>query len=430
MAHDVPAAGRGVGSSGFVSAVVVVSCLLGRAAAAEPQDRQAFAVELAAVGDWQTAFHERTATPAGDLLEVAGFDMTRPAVVAVEPVEPGVLLDVALYKLGEREPVRRGEPDAEGAVLLAFRTYDEVGIEVRASRPTPYRLAVLLAPPVKKTAPSPFVAPPRTGGSLAAALPWVIAAGVLVALASMAVLVGWLLWRRASGAAAAVVALAVAASLGLVSPPRIHAQGYRPPSQPVLDAGQAVLFEKNLKKQEEFLKKYENLYSKSLTLLQSLQKLAELSPKDLAYEPQLAPPGMPKVPLACAVDPECRSCYAPAYEELSAVRGKLENNRIVLANFTRRMDAIDAAASGLGGMHYGLGIVALKHRAEWNAQRNQIGGQYDQRYGALLGELQAALRKIEACEAKTYGTPAWYERFGYMYYEFMAARYRRTGGGL
>ena len=136
---------------------------------------------------------------------------------------------------------------------------------------------------------------------------------------------------------------------------------------------------------------------------------------------------MPRVPAACAVDPRCSACFAPAYGNLSVVRGKLENNRIVLANYTRRMNAIDDAGRGLGSMHGGLGIVYMQNKVEWDQQRRHIAGIYDERYTALLTDLQAALRGIEACEQAYGNTPGWYDRFGFMYYEFMAARYKRTG---
>lgn len=213
--------------------------------------------------------------------------------------------------------------------------------------------------------------------------------------------------------------------------------------------------------------RYAGLLNKVVNLVGSLQRVVELSKRDLDYEPDYAPPGMPQVPSACgylastaaveemesdvhrttrrqeavrrekAADSQrqrleakrdaCKACFTPAYAQLNAVRKKLENNRIVLANYTRVMNAIDDAGRGLGGMHGGLGIVYMQRKVEWDQQRQQIAGIYDQRYVALLAELQAALRKIEACEGSVNALESWYDRFGFMYYEFMAARYRRTG---
>ena len=43
-----------------------------------------------------------------------------------------------------------------------------------------------------------------------------------------------------------------------------------------------------------------------------------------------------------------------------------------------------------------------------------------------MAKLEAALRQIAECEERVYGEKRWYDRWGFMYYEFMAARYQRA----
>lgn len=414
--------GPGVaGVAGLVGAAAVMLTLPGLigadvAAASSSQPKEPYLVALQPVAGGHAAFHERTAGPEGDSLVVKDLDMTRPVVIGLEPTEPDGRLEVALYKMGEREPVRRGEPDADGTVLFAFRTYDEVAIEVKAARPTSYRIAVLVGPPMEPEMPSPFVAPsssPAVGGRAGR---WVALGGGALG----AFVIGLLAWarRRHPGpvASAVLIATLVAGQVTVSG-----AEGS--------DRGPAEWLErmKQLEAYQKEILKYKGLLDKAGTLLGALDKLKELSTRDLDYEPDYAPPGMPSVPARCAVDKACRACFAPAYDELSAVRRKLENNRIVLANYARVMSAIEDAGRGLGGMHGGLGIIFMQRKVEWDQQRRHIAGLYDQRYVALLAELQGALRKIEACEGGINGLESWYDRFGFMYYEFMAARYKRTG---
>ena len=48
------------------------------------------------------------------------------------------------------------------------------------------------------------------------------------------------------------------------------------------------------------------------------------------------------------------------------------------------------------------------------------------KYAELMALLQKTLQRIAACEEKVFDNKSWYERFGFMYYEFMAAFYKRT----
>ena len=51
---------------------------------------------------------------------------------------------------------------------------------------------------------------------------------------------------------------------------------------------------------------------------------------------------------------------------------------------------------------------------------------YDDKYEELMEKLKAALEAIARCEETVYEEKDWYQRYGFVYYEFMAARYQRT----
>lgn len=499
--HAAPQGPRswGAGAPGVVAVLgLALAGLLGLAAprsavaASSPQEpKPPFEVALEPLAGGHVAFHERTTGPEGDSLVVKDLDMTRPVFLGIEPVEPGGRLDVALYKAGQRDPVRRGQSDASGAIVFAFRTYDEVAIEVKSAQPAAYRVAVLVAPPIEPEMPSPFVAPPPSAGAQARprAWAWPGAAALGLLLAGGA----WMRVRRRAARSSALAAMlaVVAIHLGLVGTasgqPRMTLEEFREEVRRLIAedrqaretaaeqtrqmleqpkaANQAMRDEERLKSIEgrldklkgmaENVERWGTLVQKLASAMQAVDKVERLSEQDLDYEPNYAPPGMPQVPSTCGYEAttaavagmgteneagrakaaaaladrkgRCLECFTPAYAELNAVRKKLENNRIVLANYTRVMNAIDDAGRGLGGIHGGLGVVYMQRKVEWDGQRQRIGGIYDQRYAALLADLQAALRKIAACEGAVNGLESWYDRFGFMYYEFMAARYKRTG---
>ena len=41
----------------------------------------------------------------------------------------------------------------------------------------------------------------------------------------------------------------------------------------------------------------------------------------------------------------------------------------------------------------------------------------------LLARLQSELKGVSTCEAKYYKNDDWYDRYGYIYYQFMVAHY-------
>jgi hypothetical protein len=51
---------------------------------------------------------------------------------------------------------------------------------------------------------------------------------------------------------------------------------------------------------------------------------------------------------------------------------------------------------------------------------------YDNKYAQLMAHLKQELEAIAKCEEQVYGEKDWYQRYGFMYYEFMSGRYQRA----
>ena len=76
--------------------------------------------------------------------------------------------------------------------------------------------------------------------------------------------------------------------------------------------------------------------------------------------------------------------------------------------------------------------TATKSGVGWSSARKNIEASetkleqaYDNKYRDLMGKLHGSLVGMAICEAE-YGLEDWYDRFGYVYYEFMADRYKRV----
>jgi hypothetical protein len=151
-----------------------------------------------------------------------------------------------------------------------------------------------------------------------------------------------------------------------------------------------------------------------------------LSPHDAGLKVDVSPKGMPRVPSKCAESAGCGSCFAKGQADLKQLRFSLEKLRAIGSwtdKFTKKSIAFGDSVSGVHGV---AGLGWQPERARIQESYDQFGKAYDAKYEELIGDLEASLRQIGQCEAKHFNTPDWYDRYGFIYYTFMADRYRRA----
>lgn len=151
----------------------------------------------------------------------------------------------------------------------------------------------------------------------------------------------------------------------------------------------------------------------------------DLTPQDGPFDPNYTPPGMPEVPVSCEGKKGCSECYTDAYKRLDHLRVNFEQLRVLYGSYMNLDKAEIAFGDSIAGS---VGVGGI----EWTVQRQRIetaigtlNKAYDNKYTQLLGSLKQTLMAISQCEAQQFNDPDWYNRFGYMFYSFMAARYQR-----
>lgn len=180
------------------------------------------------------------------------------------------------------------------------------------------------------------------------------------------------------------------------------------------------------KKLGEGLKKIKDVQDLNEKQDKYYKDLETLSPDDAQYESDYKLPGTPELPSLCKNSRECEDCFKQPYADLQNTRFRFEKLRR-LNKVTKDMlrDAISFgdAAAGLAG-----GMAPLA----WNSEKTRIrkteesfNQSYDAKYDELLATLKDDLLGIAACEANVFGNDAWYDRFGFIYHQFMAGAYRR-----
>ena len=156
-----------------------------------------------------------------------------------------------------------------------------------------------------------------------------------------------------------------------------------------------------------------------------MEEYQHLTPQDGPFDPNYNPPGTPQIPSQCANSKECGQCFEDAQGRLNAVRVRFEKLRVVYGStkawIAKALSFGDTAAGA-----FGIGGLAWQtERRKVEASVANLDAAYDGKYAELMQTLEEAMKALEACEAKHFNEPDWYNRFGFMYYSFMADRYRR-----
>ncbi len=141
----------------------------------------------------------------------------------------------------------------------------------------------------------------------------------------------------------------------------------------------------------------------------------------------LSPTGAPAVPASCAGNQSaCGKCYDDAIHDLNGMRLNLERLRCYYSAYKRFVDASIAFGDSASGIHAVTGLEWQNERAGIVAEFDNLKHAYDEKLQQMLPNLRSALGKVADCEREFFHEPDWYERFGFLYYSFMADRYKRS----
>jgi hypothetical protein len=149
-----------------------------------------------------------------------------------------------------------------------------------------------------------------------------------------------------------------------------------------------------------------------------------LTPTDEALKPNYNPAGAPDIPSHCMEDESCKVCYDDAQKAVNKSRIALEKLRAVntyTQNFTKKgKDVLTAAGAAGGGP---AGLAAVDENVKVDAALDGFNAAVKAKKAELLGGLEPRLKALGDCEKKYFNNDDWYNRYGFMYYQFMIANY-------
>lgn len=137
------------------------------------------------------------------------------------------------------------------------------------------------------------------------------------------------------------------------------------------------------------------------------------------------PPGQPTIPSFCVDEMNsCASCFLSARGEFNEARYKLDKLQTIYDCTKAYTDAAISFGDNVSSYHGVVGLVWQSKRREVEKSIVSLNKAYDQKRVELLGKLNTALMKLDACEQE-HGITDWYDRFGVMFYNFSEMRYHR-----
>jgi hypothetical protein len=449
--------------------------------AAEPIAYPLEGEKPAALVNGRIAFAEGVADRTGHRFMLQNLEIVQPvglAVVTMNDDEPVEML------LGQDrwDQTIRSATTSHGTAGFQLRTQGDILISVKSKteKPSHYLLIAWVGDPVQPKTPALLkqgggAAPPRW-------TTWLVAGGLLVLLV---VAVG-LMRRRKAGAAGVVIALVMSGAAATLHatfaqpsssvpppsslpagalPPRPTPNQLRPTTLPPAPSGSAIEPPSSLPRGAfgpgPIRRSWNQIHDPNSALNQRVTRVAEeyerfehatvpfnfmnsaatagfsaldywqasdnFTPEDVTYLPDFEPDGMPQLPVACSLTEDgasCAQCYSTAQRHLQGMMLLLERLRAAYDRTKKYTDASIAFGDNMSNIGPMSGFA-------WQTQRRGIletfahfEQTYEQKRQGMMGSLRRALGEIDACEAQYFDNHDWYNRYGFIYYQFMDARYK------
>lgn len=132
----------------------------------------------------------------------------------------------------------------------------------------------------------------------------------------------------------------------------------------------------------------------------------------------------PTVPSQCAENEDCRDCYEDAVRKIDFNRFYIERARCITAANVKMANSAVAFGDSASGVHGVAGLSwQLQGKPQIEGAVTKLKKTYTDKAGQYLGNLEGALKELGICEAKYYREEDWYQRYGWIYHNFMKAKY-------
>jgi hypothetical protein len=141
--------------------------------------------------------------------------------------------------------------------------------------------------------------------------------------------------------------------------------------------------------------------------------------------PDLTTDASAMMPSGCDEEGACNACYEKAVTSLNHVRKNLARMSCLRINTKTYVESAIAFGDDVSGIHGAMGLAWQNERKGIQAGYEKFKKTYDTKYIEMMQSLEAGLKEINRCEAQ-FGMKDWYQKAGFIYFEMMKERYKRT----
>ena len=131
------------------------------------------------------------------------------------------------------------------------------------------------------------------------------------------------------------------------------------------------------------------------------------------------------MPSGCDDEAACNACYEKAVTNLNHVRKNLARMSCLRVNTKTYVESAIAFGDDVSGIHGAMGLAWQNEKVGIKASYEKFKKTYDTKYIEMMESLETALKEINQCEAE-FGLKDWYQKAGFIYFEMMKERYKRT----
>ncbi|MBP6430794.1 MAG: hypothetical protein KA319_03425 [Ferruginibacter sp.] len=128
---------------------------------------------------------------------------------------------------------------------------------------------------------------------------------------------------------------------------------------------------------------------------------------------------------ACTGNTECEEVYTKAVNKMNNARMLLERMKCIYTNTKNFTTSAIAFGDSYSGFHAMSGAAWQAERAKINRSFSTLKQTYDTKYEEFIKLLKDGLLEFDQAESQ-YAQPGWYQRYGFLYFEMMKARYKRA----
>jgi hypothetical protein len=132
----------------------------------------------------------------------------------------------------------------------------------------------------------------------------------------------------------------------------------------------------------------------------------------------------PTVPSQCAESEDCMRCYGDAVRAIDFNRFYIERARCITAANVRMANSAMAFGDSSSGVHGVMGLSwSLGGKPQIEQAVADLKRTYTRKANDYLFEIDRSMKKLGQCEAEHFGERDWYQRYGWLYVNFMRSKY-------